>query len=172
MYYPILINNEYNCDTAAGGAVQPDDYCIIDCNSNANAVHCGRSRHCMLRCNVDRCFDGASLYASDASILTVTSIATECMRGSTVYAPNQGDANFYMATTANSIEGSFKEMTINDGSNTNRIKIDCSGNKEADNKDCRYLTVNAQNSQYLEVTAGIFYKFVSLPVNVYGVCRR
>eukprot|EP00487_Bulimina_marginata_P008796 TRINITY_DN31930_c0_g1_i1.p1 TRINITY_DN31930_c0_g1~~TRINITY_DN31930_c0_g1_i1.p1 ORF type:complete len:247 (-),score=29.52 TRINITY_DN31930_c0_g1_i1:2-742(-) len=142
-------------NTEAGGALTSDDYSIIDCNSNADIIQCGEAGHCMLRCNVDRCFDAGTLYASDSNTLTISANAEECMRLSRIYSPDYGNVNIYIGSSANPISGIFKEMTIYDGVHTNSITMDCSdpSGDTPNNKECRYLTINAQRSRYLKVIA-------------------
>eukprot|EP01083_Nonionella_stella_P001122 3258_1 len=160
--FPNLINNEYNCSIRNDGSIIPADesidYCIIDCNQprtklKPHTAWCRHADNCFFRCNADACFDSGSIFASDATILSVSSNANECMRGATVYTPNLGRAIFQVDDLSSlaSLDSIFMDMTIHDGIHTESISVTCSS--KAGTNECKSLTINATRTQYLEVIA-------------------
>eukprot|EP01083_Nonionella_stella_P260383 887909_1 len=119
-YYPSLINNEYNCDIASGGALTSTDYCVIHCdNSNTNhepySVQCGSSGYCIFNCDTSSCFDSGTIYASNSRELSILSKGQQCMRRANVYSPNFGNVYISISSSTTSSEATFKEMIIYDG---------------------------------------------------------
>lgn len=150
------------------------DTCFIHCddenvNKESYSVYCGSAGLCWFSCTVDKCFDSGLLFASDADSLTAESAAYECMRKSTVYTPTGGTADFYVGppdlSAIGTTEGAFKEMTIDDGSYTESITIDCTG----DTRECREIVINAQDTQFLEIYAGLIssnlFYYVSIHIS-------
>ena len=130
-------------------------------NKESYSVYCGEAGQCRFSCVVDKCFNSGTIFAANSDRLDVESAAYECMRKSTVYTPTGGTADFYIGdptfSDIGTTEGAFKEMTIDDGIYTESITIDCTG----DTRECRDLVINAQDTQFLRVRAGLYWNLWS-----------
>ena len=119
---------DYSC--AAASSV---DQCIFHCDSGGAGVtfDCGSARKCTFECEEKKCASEATINAQNAKNIIVRSSGDECLKKATVNAPNSniGTAKFSMESSA---KKSFKDMTVNAGTNTQRISIDCTSEEGKD----------------------------------------
>eukprot|EP01084_Bolivina_argentea_P077789 141131_1 len=150
-YYLSADSGDTSCVNATS-----NDTCNFDCNvfQWKQNFDCGQSGQCNIYCSNENCFETSTISASNVvNNLNVYASAIgdekECYKSANFTLPNYGNANFSITGTANN---PFKLITINSGTNTNQIIIDCDGEDNKD--DCKQITINAQNAQYLEINIG------------------
>eukprot|EP01084_Bolivina_argentea_P077790 141136_1 len=148
-YYFTATSGHTSCANATS-----NDTCNFDCNVAQwmQNFDCGQARQCNIYCSEQKCFESSTISASNvATNLNVyaSGVENECYKSANFNLPNYGNATFSITGPGNN---PFKSITINSGTNTNQIIIDCDGEDNKD--DCKQITINAQTAQYLEINIG------------------
>ena len=116
--------------------------CNISCNGFHTGyqtlglnLHCGEARECYIECNGEKCLQSANIYANNSHTfhLHQTDNASECLKNTIIYLPENGNATFTI--TSNTFRP-FRHTNIYSGDNTQNIFIDtapgtnCDASKE------------------------------------------
>eukprot|EP01083_Nonionella_stella_P024050 66535_1 len=134
------------------------DTCHIFCDqseldSQTRTFSCANAGQCYFHCEEKKCISSGYVNGSNAHHLYVDISAQECMKYGTVYTPSNGNATFTMSANKG-----FKGMSIESGSNTQNIIINCVADTDGKD-DCKEMSINAPNANYLEITVANALEF-------------
>ena len=147
--YNVTGSGTYSCSSSATQA----DTCVFTCTEEdldpSATIQCNNAGTCHIECGAQKCLKGSTIYADSELTrdLIITAEGKECMKATTTYLPNGGNATISIVDTGD--EKEFKEATFIATQNTDHIWINCSVSSPDDN--CYELTINASTAKYLEI---------------------
>ena len=125
--------------------------CDQDNLLGGNGVSCGNAGECYYYCDAKRCTSDSTLDARNANNLYVImqGSADECVKTATFLLPNNGNAYF---STEGEAYRPFREMTIQDGTNTGQIEITINSDYSDDGDAMKNMVISAANAESLKIT--------------------
>eukprot|EP01083_Nonionella_stella_P102796 292792_1 len=134
-------------------------YCDIENKEESYSFSCGGATECHFHCEEKKCLAGGYLDVYDSTKrLYVDSSGEDCMKGTTVYTPSYGNATFTLSGSKG-----FKGMNIKSNENAQNVIVNCFADIDAKD-DCKEMTINAANANYLEITVAQYLEFASSSV--------
>ena len=131
----VLTSGNYSCPDNGGT-------CTITCNTDLAAsnaiIDCGNANDCYYYCDASNCNQNGEIRAENVLNLYIIqgSNADECIRDSTIYTPNNGNA---ILTTSATSRRPYRDTIIQGGTSQNII---ISTNTSNDGNDLREFKVN------------------------------
>ena len=126
-YVDVTQSGTFTCDSATNSSITEDDTCIIRCTTSdlaaAATIHCNNAGTCHIACSAQKCLKGSTIYADSEQThdLVMTAEDEECLRETTTYLPNGGNATISIIDTDESRE--YKEAEFIASDNTDHIYI-------------------------------------------------